>query len=286
MTMPAETKTTRTISRQHERMSSTATMDESSTIRTPPPATTSGRGNGMMKRRRHHQRLPTLVADDHPSPSSPKESAATSMKISLNNDTSASSGSGVISGQAFYITNNNSMDGIPTIYMWLYSCNPTKWLTYSITSSNGMYRFHNLPPGYYYAVAQPPEGYALSNVGNIYDTLDSAFDAESGKTICYYLKEGEKVMHWNFGLYETAFNGANETTSLHRPSVHALIILPLLAIAAAWLIMGEKRKERRSEEEGSLATTVVSEESLSLVYISSSFDSVLGLEPNASAIDM
>lgn len=89
------------------------------------------------------------------------------------------------------------------IYVWLFSCNDPSApinLALSTTSSNGIYRFTNLEAGRYYIVAQPPEGYKFSNTNNAGIFVDSTIDPDTGRTICFELQEGEKIMEWGFGI--------------------------------------------------------------------------------------
>jgi len=149
-------------------------------------------------------------------PSSPSSGIA--MKsMTLRGDASDFVGSGVIGGRAYYTTannnnnnNNNSIhnnnnnrttitsssqsdNGIPDAYVWLYSCNPTKWLDYAVTSSNGAYRFRELGPGRYSIGAAPPEGCAFSFGDGDGDYEDGEFDGEEGRTECFDLEEGGRV---------------------------------------------------------------------------------------------
>lgn len=71
-----------------------------------------------------------------------------------------------------------------------------------ITDNFGAYKFNNLPAGNYKVVFILPAGYlfTLQNVGSD-ENIDSDANPTDGKTIQFYLNEGECQLHWDAGMY-------------------------------------------------------------------------------------
>jgi len=73
-----------------------------------------------------------------------------------------------------------------------------------LTDANGLYGFHNLPPGAYYVEMLLPPTYSYSPLSNLTNSnLDSNADPNTGRTSVVTLRSGLIDLMWDTGLYQT-----------------------------------------------------------------------------------
>eukprot|EP00985_Skeletonema_marinoi_P029004 scaffold26476_cov84-Skeletonema_marinoi.AAC.3 len=109
-------------------------------------------------------------------------------------------GTGIISGVAFFDSNNNgNRESLQEYGVWnikpsLYSCgDDTTSLAKTSTSTQGMYQFENLAEGSYYIKFEYPIYYLLGNVWNgdpSTPSVGNSANPENGMTNCFTLGDG------------------------------------------------------------------------------------------------
>jgi len=92
--------------------------------------------------------------------------------------------------------------GIEGVDLYLYNCEGTLVAT-TTTDADGMYLFDTLMAGDYVIEIDVPEDHVLTAADQgADDALDSDFDVDSAKTICFSITEGMDDLNWDAGLVE------------------------------------------------------------------------------------